>query len=686
MMRPRLIWRGVVLLLGLCTSLAAPSAQTAIAAGPRAAVVVGNASYDFGPLANPLNDARAMAGVLSELGFEVHLVENASKGELRQMLEVMRTRFAPGGLGLFYYAGHAVQYRGVNYLLPTDLSIEAAKADLPGSSLAIGTVLQTMEDAGFDVNVVILDSCRDYPFAANDQAFGEGLADIATGGETLVAYATAAGQVALDGTGPNSPYTAALVSALDLPGHDLYDVFRIVRGKVREATNGRQLPWISGSIESHIVLRDQDLGPEPVRVADVSPDQVLWNTIRNSADPADFDRFTRLHPNSPQVGQALQRRNELRATGAEEIAPLLVAAEAVQGPRGRTVEISACDIWASDPFDPRRIADGVEWGLVNTRAAIRDCAAAVAAQPDNPRLNFNLARALDVAERFAEAEGFYRRAAEQSYAAALKNLGYMHRTGRGMPRDFETAAELYYLAALQGSPSARNALGKLYELGWGVPASLEESVRWTRLAADDGFAPAMDYLGNAYRDGQGVETDPRQAFEHYQAAATFGNSNAMTNLARAYLEGLGTAPDAGQALHWYQRATEEGNPYAPHHLARLYREGKLVPQDTRRALALFELAADRGNEWAYWQIASMYEGGELGAPDPARAYYHYWLARAAGEERRNKDAEQLAASANDKLDQLRPRLDPATAIAMETRAETWIDQNSLHRFTLISGY
>ena len=88
--------------------------------------------------------------------------------------------------------------------------------------------------------IVVLDACRDYPFGPLADAFGDGLANVATSGETLVAYATAAGQVAQDGTGPNSPYTSALITALELPGRDIYDVFRTVRAKVREATEGQQ--------------------------------------------------------------------------------------------------------------------------------------------------------------------------------------------------------------------------------------------------------------------------------------------------------------------------------------------------------------------------------------------------------------------------------------------------------------
>jgi uncharacterized caspase-like protein len=107
-------------------------------------------------------------------------------------------------------------------------------------------VLDAMHRAGVKVAILVLDACRDNPFGATDDALGPGLAVVQQGqGETLVAYATAAGEVARDGTGPNSPYTAALVSALERPGMTLEEVFRDVRARVREATGGRQLPWVS---------------------------------------------------------------------------------------------------------------------------------------------------------------------------------------------------------------------------------------------------------------------------------------------------------------------------------------------------------------------------------------------------------------------------------------------------------
>jgi uncharacterized protein len=325
----RSVWRWrssfALSLLLVAAAIPASRAEVALAADSRVALIVGNAGYDFSPLANPINDARALAGSLRELGFEVTLLENAGLAEFQAALERMAQGFQQGGIGVFYYAGHAIQHQGINYLLPTDFILDQSN-DLPAHSISIDTVLDALEKSGVGLKLLILDACRDYPFGDVNEAFGQGLASVATNGETLVAYATAAGQVALDGQGPNSPYTSALISALELPGHDIYDVFRTVRAKVREATDGRQLPWISGSIETRVVLREPE--PEPPTPGEVTVAGVHWNTIKASVDPADFNQFLQLYPESDYSDNAMARVQLLSSRGEESPGPILAAARA----------------------------------------------------------------------------------------------------------------------------------------------------------------------------------------------------------------------------------------------------------------------------------------------------------------------------------------------------------------------
>jgi uncharacterized caspase-like protein len=191
-------------LLLLLAAVPALQADTALNVHVRSALVIGNSDYSFSPLDNPINDARALAGSLRELGFEVTLIENASLPEFQAALESMPEAFEDQGVGLFYYAGHAIQHQGVNYLLPTDFKVENG-IEIAPHTVSINTVLGALEQAGVGLKLVILDACRDYPFGEIDEVFGQGLASVDATGETLVAYATASGRSTATGRTAPTP-------------------------------------------------------------------------------------------------------------------------------------------------------------------------------------------------------------------------------------------------------------------------------------------------------------------------------------------------------------------------------------------------------------------------------------------------------------------------------------------------
>jgi uncharacterized protein len=667
--------------------LAAP--RGAAAAEGRAAFLVGNAAYAASPLANPRNDARALASSLKELGFRVTLAEDADERAMDRLLDEVRRGLPAGGIGVFYYAGHAVQHRGRNYLLPVDFRL-GEPAELPKAALPVDRLLDAMHDAGVRVAVVVLDACRDNPFGSPDDALGPGLAAVErSAGETMVAYATAAGEVARDGAGPNSPYTAALVSALERPGLTLEAVFREVRARVREATEGRQLPWVSGSLETALVLRPGPAAsgggaapPEPeaetaglgasvevLPAGGVTLASTHWRTIEPSQDRADFRTFLDLYAGTPLAPFAEQRLASL--AGEVRALPLPSPRESAALPDGEggvAGLATDCDLAASDDQDPARLVEPVRWGLLNTRLALRVCAIDLARDPENPRLQFLLGRALDAANRFAEAEHFYREAAGRGHGAAMVNLGYMSRTGRGRPVDEAEATRLYRRAALLGNPRARTNLGQQYLNGRGVPRSEAEGVHWIRLAADNGWANAITALGDLFDRGRGVPEDPAQAAAHYLRAAQLGSGDAMNNLGRLHETGRGVPRDAALAVGWYERAIAAGNRYAPARLGRLYAAGPAggVADDPARALALFNLAADRGFLDAHADIGRLLEAGRGAPKDPARAYYHYLLAGLGGNGKGAREAERLEAA-----------LPPAAVEALRREARAWRERNPI---------
>ena len=250
----------LVLGLTLATGSASALAQSrdisveAMRGERRVALVIGNAAYPTSSLKNPVNDARAMAQALRELGFEVLARENVSQKDLRRAVIEFGDRLRNGGVGLFYYAGHGLQVAGRNYMVPVDATIKS-ESEVEVESVDVASVLARMETARNRLNIVVLDACRDNPFGRSFRSAARGLAAIDAPSGTLIAYATAPGKLARDGEGANGLYTAELLRAIREPGLTLENVFKRVRQAVRQKTRGEQIPWEASSVEGEFLFR-----------------------------------------------------------------------------------------------------------------------------------------------------------------------------------------------------------------------------------------------------------------------------------------------------------------------------------------------------------------------------------------------------------------------------------------------
>ena len=243
---------------------------------PRVALVVGNGGYDpsnISRLANPVNDARLMAVALETVGFEVTLETDAGQDEMKRAIKAFGRRLRAAGsdaVGLFYYAGHGVEAGGSNYLIPLSAEVESAM-DLASDAVPAQWVLSRMEAAGNRLNMVILDACRNNPYAGRVRGGGRGLARMDAPSGSLIAYSAGPGQVAGDGEGENSPYTRALAGALVEPGLKVEDVFKRVRVRVEEETGrteSRQTPWESSSLRGDFYfVAPAEVDEEPAPVA-----------------------------------------------------------------------------------------------------------------------------------------------------------------------------------------------------------------------------------------------------------------------------------------------------------------------------------------------------------------------------------------------------------------------------------
>ena len=237
----------------------------------RVALVIGNGAYArVRPLPNPTNDARAMAKSLRDIGFVVTEGTDLDRTAMQATIRDFLRDAARSQVAVVYYAGHGVQIDGRNYLVPIDIQFQAGSG-MTDTMMDLDTIMAGLDDQ-VRTNILILDACRNNPMApklasagpARDVEAGSGLAAPATlgagstlGAGTLIAFATAPGQVALDGEGANSPFSAALTRHIGTPGLEVQQMLTRVRAEVVAATKGKQVPWSNSSLLGEVYLAEK---------------------------------------------------------------------------------------------------------------------------------------------------------------------------------------------------------------------------------------------------------------------------------------------------------------------------------------------------------------------------------------------------------------------------------------------
>src|ERR1700760_918115 len=243
---------------------------TVAKADKRVAFVVGNGAYtNVAPLPNPANDAKSIAKMLRNVGFDVVEGTNLTRDKMTERLLEFGKKAEGADVALFFYAGHGIAVNGTNYLIPVDADIKSEMDVKLGSAINIDLTLdQTMNDA--KVKLVFLDACRDNPFAAKIKSGSatrslsvqSGLAEMKSSEGTLIAFATGPGQTALDGeVGTNSPFTRALMANIAQPGVEIQQAMTKVRAQVNEETNKNQLPWGHTNLTGSVFLNPAPAAP-----------------------------------------------------------------------------------------------------------------------------------------------------------------------------------------------------------------------------------------------------------------------------------------------------------------------------------------------------------------------------------------------------------------------------------------
>lgn len=269
--------------------------------GRRIALVIGNGQYQsVGVLPNPVADATLMKETLEATGFAVTLVTDADQATMKKAIADFGRSLREAGpdtVALFYYAGHAVQSFGNNYLLPVDSAIRD-EADLDLVGVEAGWVLRQLFSARVRTNIVILDACRNNPFPELAGFTDQGLAEMNAPTGSFIAYATAPGSVALDGTGGNSPYTRALADEIAGPPDSIETIFKRVRIRVLNETAGAQTPWESSSLTSDFYFRP------PAGPGGAPDEAALWDSVKDGTDPVKLQLYLWAFPQGSHRAEA----------------------------------------------------------------------------------------------------------------------------------------------------------------------------------------------------------------------------------------------------------------------------------------------------------------------------------------------------------------------------------------------
>lgn len=339
------MWRNYLLVCILGAVLAnhadhANAAETAPEAKTEArgvALVIGNEDYGIDPLASPVNDARAVAGILADRGFDVMRYENATHAQIRDALAAFRRRLDDGGAAVFYFAGHGFQSSGETLLAATDADSRSPRS-LIANSIRLQEVLDSMSMPRPDkFNLVILDSCLDSPFGA------QAASDIAAPEDTLISLATAPGTQSWDG-GRHGVFTAELLRAMSLPGLDIRQVLQHVASAVRQKSGGTQVPQVLSNVAVD-ALPMKAFGPLAVPLTATETIEVLrprailpkdsaeqyelafWDSIKDSNHAADYEAYLQAYPKGRFASLAKARIERLRAAAPKTEAPASKAPE-----------------------------------------------------------------------------------------------------------------------------------------------------------------------------------------------------------------------------------------------------------------------------------------------------------------------------------------------------------------------
>ncbi len=370
--------------LAACLLLAPPAA-----ANGRVALLIGNNAYPTSPLRNAVNDSRDLGAALRDLGFKTIVKENTSRAEMIGALQEFGKALDGAEAAVFFYAGHAMQFKDRNYLIPID-AVMGSEDDVTFFSVEVAQVFDRMERARTRFNFVILDACRDNPFRDTFKVSASGLAQMSGPSGTLIAYATAPGMTAQDGFGRNGVYTGHILQNIKVPDMPVEVLFRKVREGVERDTKRLQTPWELSSIKGDFVFNPTGragataASPGGGPSADVAAQLELqfWKSVQDSTRAEDVQAYLDKYPNGVFATLARNRIDALIGRTRVASAPAAASTQA-SAPAAAIATAPTPSAGASAPAAPPAAAATTPPAPASPREVVAPSAAAKK-QPEAP--------------------------------------------------------------------------------------------------------------------------------------------------------------------------------------------------------------------------------------------------------------------------------------------------------------
>lgn len=621
--------------------VAADSGEAAMEPDRRVALVVGNGGYsdEIAVLNNPANDAKAISTMFRELGIEVIEAFDLDYQGMRAALRKFDRALQGADAGIFYYAGHGMEYKGQNYLFPTDAILET-EGDVGLGLIGVDQVLQVMESA-VPTRLVFLDACRNNPLTRSFRSnlggsrasnVGRGLGRIDAAVGTFIAYATAPGDIAADGNGENSPFTAAMLTHLGMPGLDVSQLMQRVRNSVVEVTNFEQVPWDSSSLRGPFVF-NLNVAADPRRQSEYQAETVLSEGAHDGDHITNVeDYFDSYATTAKSYQEACQQRDATACTNLGHLYLRGVGVDSDEQVAARLYR-QGCDNGDAKGCTNLgllfREGRGIDHDFDKAAALFEQGCYRGDAQGCAPLGNLHEI-GYGVDQNWTKAAELYQRGCYKQDPPGCYNLGYLHELGLGVRQDFEKAASLFAKACETGHDHSCSELNKLEQSEHQTAAEslnkdilssrngadiLDMSLKSSRISLVEAKAIKEDdpvaalIAGLAYHYGRDVKKDVVKAHFYYTTACRHGIARGCSNLGVLYRRGLGVKRDDDKAAGHFQDACNNGISLGCANLAVLYEEGFGVPRSQAKAVELFQQACDGEVPRSCAKLAHLYEQG-----------------------------------------------------------------------------